>query len=122
MTFTDAIQTCFSKYADFDGRASRSEYWYFVLFIVLTSIVLSIIGRATGLGLAATVFSLVTLVPSLAAGARRLHDSNRSGWLLLLSLIPLVGWIIVLVFLVQEPRDPNQYGTAPGAPSDALLS
>lgn len=108
MTFTGAIKTCFSKYADFNGRATRSEYWWYVLFIVLVSIVLSEIS-----GTLSVIFTLVTLLPSLAVGARRLHDTNRSGWLLLLNLIPIVGWLIVLYFVVQESKEPNRFGSAP---------
>ena len=121
MTFTDAIKTCFSKYADFNGRASRSEYWYFFLFTILATIALSMIGRPMHLMMLSTVFSLATLLPSLAVGARRLHDTNRSGWMLLIGLIPLVGWIVLIVFLVQEPKEPNQYGAAPDASSGVLL-
>jgi uncharacterized membrane protein YhaH (DUF805 family) len=106
MTFTDAIKTCLTKYADFDGRASRSEYWWFVLFIVLVGLGASIIHEAI-----AGVFYLATLVPSIAAAARRLHDTNRSGWLQLIVLIPIVGWLIVLYFLVQGPQEPNRFGS-----------
>ncbi|OGB20557.1 MAG: hypothetical protein A3I66_05760 [Burkholderiales bacterium RIFCSPLOWO2_02_FULL_57_36] len=106
MTFTDAIKTCFSKYADFDGRASRSEYWWFALFIVLAGIGLSMVNDVIG-----GVFYLATLLPSLAAAARRLHDTNRSGWLQLLVLIPIIGWLIVLYFLVQEAQEPNRFGS-----------
>jgi uncharacterized membrane protein YhaH (DUF805 family) len=97
MTFTDSIKTCFSKYADFDGRAQRSEYWWFILFIILAGIVLSAISNTIGM-----LFSLATLVPSIAAAARRLHDTNRSGWLQLIALIPLIGWIILIYLLAQE--------------------
>lgn len=113
MTFVDSIKTCFSKYADFDGRASRSEYWWFILFLVLASVVISIVNHwMSGL------FSLATILPSLAVGARRLHDTDRSGWLLLLNLIPVIGWIILLVFMVQEAKEPNRFG-APAAESAA---
>ncbi|MEB0136949.1 DUF805 domain-containing protein [Actimicrobium sp. CCC2.4] len=108
MTFTDAIKTCFSKYADFNDRASREEYWYFALFTLLGSLVLTMIDNT-----ASGVFSLVTLVPSIAAASRRLHDTNRSGWLQLLWLVPLIGWIVVVVFLVQQAKEPNQFGVSP---------
>lgn len=108
MTFADAIKTCFSKYADFSGRASREEFWYFALFTLLGSLVLSMIDNT-----ASVVFSLMTLIPSTAAASRRLHDTNRSGWLQLLWLVPLVGWIVVTVFLVQQAKEPNQFGSSP---------
>jgi uncharacterized membrane protein YhaH (DUF805 family) len=104
MTFTESIKTCFSKYADFNGRASRSEYWWFVLFIVLVGLASSVISDVISL-----LFYLATLVPSIAAAARRLHDTNRSGWFQLIALIPIIGWLVVLYFLVQGPQDPNRF-------------
>ena len=106
MTFSESIKTCFSKYADFNGRASRSEYWWFFLFIVLVGIVASIISQ-----LVAAVFYLATLVPSIAAAARRMHDTDKSGWLLLIGIIPLVG-LILLYFLAQPGKEPNRFGSA----------
>ena len=99
MTFTDSIQVCFKKYADFNGTASRSEFWWFMLFLFVVSCVLNFVGAVISLA-----FSLGTLIPSLAAGARRLHDTGRSGWLQLLWFIPLIGWIIVIVMLAQEGK------------------
>ena len=99
MTFQESIQVCFKKYADFTGRASRSEYWWFMLFLFLV-----IAGTSMFSEVVSGLFSLAVLVPSLAAGARRLHDTNRSGWLQLLWIVPLIGWIIVIVFLVQESK------------------
>lgn len=97
MTFQDSIKVCFNKYVDFSGRASRSEYWWFVLFVFLGSIVASLFGHLLHL-----LFALGTLLPSLAAATRRLHDTGRSGWWQLIGLVPLVGWIILIVFLAQE--------------------
>jgi uncharacterized membrane protein YhaH (DUF805 family) len=104
MNFQDSIKTCFTKYADFTGRASRPEYWWFFLFCFLASCVLSIISQ----GLSA-VFSIATILPSFAVGARRLHETNRSGWWQLLWFVPLIGWIIIVIFLVQEaqPETPS---------------
>jgi len=86
MTFQEAIRVCFNKYADFTGTASREEYWWFFLFLVLGSLLA--IALNTGLAMA---FSLATILPSLAAATRRLHDTGRSGWWLLISLVPLLG-------------------------------
>lgn len=108
MTFVESIKTCFSKYADFKGRASRSEYWWFVLFIMLGTLACSMVSDTLYY-----LFALGTLLPSIAAAARRLHDTNRSGWLQLLALIPVVGWIIVIVFMAQEAKEPNRFGEAP---------
>ncbi len=107
MTFGDSISTCFSKYAVFDGRASRSEFWWWVLFTFLTSLATSIVSEALS-----ALFSLGVLLPSLAVGARRLHDTDRSGWFLLLWLIPIVGWIILIVWAVQEGKEPNRFASA----------
>ena len=106
MNFGEAISTCFKKYVVFDGRASRSEYWWFALFTFLVQLVLRFIHPAL-----AGLFSLAVLLPSLAVGARRLHDTNRSAWFLLLYLVPIVGWIILIVFYVQEGKEPNAYST-----------
>jgi uncharacterized membrane protein YhaH (DUF805 family) len=106
------------KYAVFGGRAGRQEYWYFVLFNILAYILLSIIAGIIG-KIGAGMFSLYAIavfLPGLAASVRRLHDTNRSGWWLLISPIPGVGPILLLVFLTQgsEPVE-NQYGTIPSA-------
>ena len=114
MTFTESIKTCLSKYADFTGRASRSEYWWFYLFTFLVSMSLSLISAMLGIADALSIlFNLGVLLPSLAAGARRLHDTNRSGWWLLLMFIPIIGWIVLLVMLVQGPRNPNRFNPLP---------
>ena len=97
MTFQESIKVCFSKYADFNGRASRSEYWWFFLFIILAGAVVSVFSDKMGM-----VFYLATLLPSLAAATRRLHDTGRNGWWQLVVLIPLLGLIILLVFLAQK--------------------
>ncbi|WP_442783095.1 DUF805 domain-containing protein [Collimonas fungivorans] len=112
MTFTESIKVCFSKYADFNGRASRSEYWWYVLFIVLVSFATGAINDKLSI-----LFSVATLLPSIAVAARRLHDTNRSGWWQLIGLIPLIGWIIIIYFLVQEAKEPNNFGTAAIAPN-----
>ena len=109
MTFFESIQTCFRKYATFDGIASRSEYWWFALFCFLASSFLGLFSHTLS-----GAFSILTLLPQLAVGARRLHETDRSGWWQLLWLVPLVGWIVLIVFLVQEPRA-NRYGSSADA-------
>lgn len=109
MNFQESIQLCFQKYADFNGRAKRPEYWWFALFLFLASMVLGVVSDMLSI-----VFSLATLLPSLAAGTRRLHDINKSGWFQLLWLIPILGWIVLIYFLVQEGEtQANQYGEPP---------
>jgi uncharacterized membrane protein YhaH (DUF805 family) len=108
MTFTESIRTCFSKYADFNGRATKSEFWWWVLFFILVSVVASMFGR-----FAHALVSLALCLPYIAVTARRLHDTDRSGWLQLLGLIPLIGWIILIVWCVQDGKEPNRFGQAP---------
>src|SRR3954452_19908175 len=119
MSFQDAVRTCFQKYVTFSGRARRSEFWYFVLFNVIVGFVAGIIDviigtrSSYGTGLIQSLASLALLLPNLAVGARRLHDTGRSGWWLLIGLIPLVGAIVLLVFFVQDSHPANQYGPNP---------
>lgn len=103
------------KYADFSGRARRKEYWMFSLIYLVFSIVLMVIDSATGVGILSIVFSLAMLVPSLSILVRRLHDTSRSGWWILIAFIPLLGSIILLVFLVQDSHEENPYGFNPKA-------
>ena len=109
------------QYADFNGRARRMEYWMFVLFNVMFSIILLIIDNVIGLafedigyGPLYLIYCLAIVIPSLAVAVRRLHDSGRSGWWILISLIPFIGglWLLVLLLLDSDPGD-NEYGPNP---------
>lgn len=106
--FIEAIKICFTKYADFTGRATRAEYWWFWLFTFLVSLAL---GFIPFIGWA---ISIATLIPSLAVAWRRLHDTGRAGGWFFISLIPLVGTIILIVWLCKpsEPA-PNRFGPMP---------
>lgn len=107
MTFTDSIRICFTKYADFNGRATRSEFWWWILFNLLAGAALGIFSdKLSGL------FSIAALLPSAAVAARRLHDTDRSGWWQLLGFVPLIGWIILLVWYAQEGKEPNRFSEA----------
>jgi uncharacterized membrane protein YhaH (DUF805 family) len=110
MTFQESLQVCLKqKYADFNGRASRSEYWWFALAMIIGNLVLSRISATLG-----AVFAIAVFVPSIAAAARRLHDTNRTGWWQLIALIPLLGAIVLIVFLALEgTAEDNQYGSRP---------
>ncbi|MCD9903266.1 MULTISPECIES: DUF805 domain-containing protein [Streptomyces] len=102
------------NYAGFSGRARRKEYWMFTLISFVISLVLSIIGGLIGADFLSYIYAVAILIPTLAVGVRRLHDTSRSGWWLLIGLIPLVGFIILIVFLASEGKqEPNQYGTNP---------
>ncbi|WP_018753567.1 DUF805 domain-containing protein [Paenibacillus sanguinis] len=105
------------NYTGFQGRASRQEYWMFFLFNALAVLALSIVGgiihQTLGLILA-NVYLLAVLLPSVAVAIRRLHDTGKSGWFVLISLVPAVGSIILLFFLAQEGQSAaNQYGSDP---------
>ncbi len=109
------------KYAVFNGRARRKEYWYFALLSILITIVLVIIDSVTGtfndeagLGLLSGLYSLAVLIPSISVGVRRLHDTNRCGWWLLISLIPIIGTIMLIVLFASDSKpEENQYGLNP---------
>jgi uncharacterized membrane protein YhaH (DUF805 family) len=111
------------KYAVFSGRARRKEYWMFVLFNVIISIVLSVIDQligtcngTTGYGLLSGIYSLAVLLPSLGVAVRRLHDTDRSGWWILIALVPIVGFIILIVFTAMEgTAGDNKHGPDPKA-------
>ena len=97
MQIQEAVETCVTKkYADFEGHATRSEFWWFVLFIWVIETLVGIAYRPL-----AGLFSLAMLVPYFAVGTRRLRDTDRSPWLWLLLLLPVVGWIVLIVFWAQ---------------------
>lgn len=94
----------FKQYVDFNGRATRPQYWYFALMHFIIVIILSILDRlfgwsGDGMGVLQSIYLLAALIPSIAIGVRRLHDINKSGWMLLVGLIPFVGWIWLIVLL-----------------------
>jgi len=103
------------NYAGFSGRARRAEYWMFFLINLIIIVVLELLGSAVRLFLiVAGIYGLAVLVPSIAVAVRRLHDTGRSGWWVLITLIPFIGSIILLVFLATEgQRTDNQYGPDP---------
>ena len=107
--------TVLKKYAVFSGRARRMEYWMFFLFNMIVSFALGFIeGLFGGPGILATIYYLAVLVPSIAVGVRRLHDIDRTGWWLLISLVPLIGVIVLIVFLASPgAAGANKYGEDP---------
>jgi uncharacterized membrane protein YhaH (DUF805 family) len=111
MNIGKAAKICFTKYAKFAGRASRSEYWNFVLFNFMVSIAISVFFGDQD---AVNLYTLAIFIPSIAAGTRRLHDTGRSGWYQLLCLIPLVGIFIVIFFLAKKcDQEKNRFGPNP---------
>lgn len=126
MGFQEAVRTCFQKYVVISGRAQRSEYWWWVLFVIIGSILASLLdGMLFGFGEASAnilepIFGLAVFLPSLCVAGRRLHDRDMSAWWLLLMLIPVIGSLILLV-LYALPGTPgaNRFGPDPlgGGPS-----
>lgn len=112
------------KYADFSGRSRRKEYWMFVLFNLIFSIVLTIIDKMVfnsgDFGILSGIYTLAIIIPSIAIGVRRLHDIGKSGWMLLIVLIPLIGalWLLYL-YVLEGNSGENAYGPAPKAGEQA---
>ena len=115
-----------NKYATFTGRSRRSEYWFFGLFYLIFVVALAFVDglagtydQASGAGLFSSIFALALFIPSLAVAVRRLHDTDRSGWWLLISLIPLIGAIVILVFVLMDSTPgENRYGPNPKVAAD----
>lgn len=102
--YTDALK----KYTQFEGRANLSQYWYFILFNFVISVVINMISQKLG-----WFYSLAVFIPSLAIGARRLHDIGKSGWMQLVGLIPLAGWVwLIILFAKKGDTEENKYGPA----------
>jgi uncharacterized membrane protein YhaH (DUF805 family) len=111
MDFATAVKTVvMQKYANFSGRAIRSEYWWFVLAYIIAYLVLAIVDYVLGAQLLTSILSLGLLIPSIAVGVRRLHDLDKSGWWLLLGLIPIVGLILIYWFAQPGTPGPNRFG------------
>ena len=130
MTMTTAVRTCLSKYADFTGRARRSEYWWFYLATFLAGLVVIVVGLilvvvasavSDSAGSVVTVLfaivyvvvSLGLVVPTLAVGARRLHDTDRSAWWLLIGLVPFGGIVLLVFWILDGTPGPNRFGPSP---------
>lgn len=120
MNSFDYFKKCFRQYADFSSRARRAEYWYFQLYSWLFSFAALILDTyifGTTLeetGLFGALYSLLIIIPNLAVSVRRLHDTGRSGWTILLTLIPIVGWTALLIFDCEDSqKETNKWGTNP---------
>jgi uncharacterized membrane protein YhaH (DUF805 family) len=113
MSFGEAISDGFSKYATFSGRSSRSAYWWWILFYVLVFIVASVLDGAINTPAISILVWLGFFLPNLAVLVRRLHDTDHSGWWVLIGLIPLIGAIVLIVFACLDSGPPNKYGEGP---------
>src|SRR4051812_31165199 len=119
MSFVDAIRNVFTQYAGFPRPARPPEDLYFALFGLIVRIVLSLLQQATNTAWITTIVGLALFLPSLAVAVRRLHDTSRSGWWVLIGLIPVIGAIVLIVFYVQDSQGDNQYGPSPKAVGSA---
>ena len=114
MNFAQAISSGFSHYVKFSGRAIRSEYWYWTLFVVVGLIAAGIIDLVLGTTVIFPLFGLAIILPSLAVAVRRLHDLDRAGWWIFINLIPIIGWIILIIwYCTRGTVGPNRFGPDP---------
>ncbi len=122
MSFQEAVRSALRNYANFNGRASRMEFWYFILGIIIATIVASIIDSyALDEPLLESLVTVGTIVPSLAVGTRRLHDIDRSGWWQLIHVIPLIGSIVLIVWWASlGSPGANRFGPPPEEPQPAF--
>jgi uncharacterized membrane protein YhaH (DUF805 family) len=112
---SDAFKQFFNRYTQFSGRSNRGEFWFWQLDNILVSLALgvldAIIFGTSSAGILGGLWAVATIIPSFALSARRLHDIDKSGWWILLSLIPIIGWIILLVWYCRQPdTHPNRFG------------
>lgn len=112
MNFQNSVKSGFENYFNFEGRATRSEYWWWFLFYVIAYVSTIGVDMILSLGALSLVVSLALFAPSLAVGARRLHDINKSGWWQLLYIIPLIGMLVMIYFFVQKGDvSDNRFGS-----------
>ncbi len=110
MTFQESIRVCLKKYAEFNGRATRSEFWWFIVFVKLVALALAYFSQ-----ILSCVFLVAMLLPLLAVGARRLHDIGKSGWWQLFALVPVAGIILLLILWAQPQTSQLSDNALPGA-------
>ncbi len=123
-TLVTATQAFFKRYADFNGRSTLSAYWYWTLASVIIAIIVNLLdvamGAEAGQGMISSLWTLATLIPSLALLARRLHDTGKSAWNIAWFLLPLIGAIVILVFVLKDSqKGSNQWGPSEKYPEEA---
>jgi uncharacterized membrane protein YhaH (DUF805 family) len=121
MNFFDAVLSVLTNYVDFKGRARRSEYWWFFLFDVIVSVIVSLFDVAAGTQVLEILVGVALLLPGLAVTIRRLHDTDRRGWWVLIGLVPIVGMIVLIVFACQDSEPgSNRFGDSPKYPGNSV--
>jgi len=118
MDFMTAVKTVFSKYVDWNGRALRSEYWWWTLFSIIVSIVTTVIDSAAGILAFNPLWSLVSLLPSIFVATRRLHDHGRSGWWQLIALTIIGIFVLLYWYIIEGDKGENAYGPHPLGDAD----
>lgn len=111
MNFIESIKTCYKKFFDFSGRASKSEFWWFQLYAIIIYALMFVFQ-----GDLAILFSIITIanaIPNWAASVRRLHDTDKSGWFVLISIIPILGLIIFFLLMGEGSKGKNRFGPKP---------
>ena len=111
MNFTESIKTCYKKFFDFSGRASKSEFWWFQLYAIIIYALMFVFQ-----GDLVILFSIITianLIPNWAAAVRRLHDTDKSGWMVLISVIPIIGLFIIFLLIADGSKGKNRFGPKP---------
>ena len=111
MNFVESFQTCYKKFFDFSGRASKSEYWWFQLYNAIIY-VLTFVFQGD-LTLLFSILIIVNLIPIWAAAVRRVHDSDKSGWMVLISVIPLIGLYVIVLLIQDGSKGKNRFGAKP---------
>lgn len=120
MGFADAVKEFYGRYVDFEGRSSRGAFWWAVLYLVIGNVVCYVLDlMATG-GILGTIFGLANFIPQIALSVRRLHDTSKTGWLTLLNIIPIIGFLILtFISYVKKSDPPNEYGPVPAGATPA---
>ena len=108
MNFIESIKTCYKKFFDFSGRASKSEYWWFQLYNAIIY-VLTFVFQGD-LALLFSILVIANIIPTYAAAVRRIHDSDKSGWMVLIALIPLIGLYVIVLLLQDGSKGKNRFG------------
>ena len=111
MNFIESLQICYKKFFDFSGRASKSEYWWFQLYNTILYILTFVFQN--DLALLFSILGIANLIPVFAAGVRRVHDSNKSGWWILISFVPIIGLYIIVLLITDGSKGKNRFGSKP---------
>ena len=111
MNFIESLQICYKKFFDFSGRASKSEYWWFQLYNTILYILTFVFQN--DLALLFSILVIANLIPVFAAGVRRVHDSNKSGWWILISFVPIIGLYIIVLLITDGSKGKNRFGPKP---------